>query len=700
MPSLGVAIVCTALWLSYARSRHNTIQQLRYLPANSVVHLAGTVIQVDQPTHRFWIEDSTGAIPLPLESVRSTLRLGETVFVEAVETGSKPSPQPSPSGSRNAPGPARKHGRAPPSAVPFQKIALSANPAPAAGGDPGNLSIADAAPGVQLQVLRVSRDDSAGIAVASIALLWILLLRARTRHQGVALQKSTETSRAIRELSIAVENVTREGAFEGEVPVHRAAEVAPLSIGFNAMLAEIQRRYFNRREFEQRLQHLALIDDLTGLPNRRLLADRLTQSIARARREQRIVGLICADLDGFKLVNDSFGHGVGDALLAQVALRLTARFRESDTIARQGGDEFAVVLDQIRDRRDAQTAASGLLEALSAPFEIAGQTIQVGVCIGISFFPDGREQGQLIQQAGCALYAARRKGRNSIVQYSDDLGTAARERLTLERELQYAMARGEISVHYQPEYDIASNAIVRFEALARWTHPTLGRISPASFIPVAEESGLILSLGTYIMERACAEALKWQEIAGRPIQIGVNVSTVQFARDSFFEEVAGILHRTGLHPSLLQLELTESATVAGIERASEMMQRFHRMGVSIAVDDFGTGYSCLSYLPKLAFDALKLDRSFVNDLVERRETRTFVHSILTLAHDLGMKVIVEGVDTIEHLSLARSLGADEAQGYLLGEPSPDPMASFASGWSSDNASRTALALKPATAMSS
>jgi EAL domain-containing protein (putative c-di-GMP-specific phosphodiesterase class I) len=259
------------------------------------------------------------------------------------------------------------------------------------------------------------------------------------------------------------------------------------------------------------------------------------------------------------------------------------------------------------------------------------------------------------------------------VHYGDGLGSAARERMTLEGELRRAIENGDIDVYYQPEFDLSSNAIVRFEALARWTHPKLGRIPPVSFIPVAEESGLIVPLGAYVMERACADATTWQRKANRPIQVAVNVSSVQFARDTFLEEVEEVLRRTGLKPSLLQLELTESATLTGLERAADLMRRLTGRGIGIAMDDFGTGYSCLSYLPKLAFDALKLDRSFVNELAVRPETRAFVQSILLMAHNLHMKVIVEGIETVEQLELMRSMGTDEAQGYLLGRPTPNPM---------------------------
>ncbi len=505
-------------------------------------------------------------------------------------------------------------------------------------------------------------------------LIWVILLRRRVQRQMADLRKAADTARAIRDLSGAMQNVTREQRFDTEVSVRGSEAIAQLVVGFNRMLVELQQREKAKREAEARLQHMALIDDLTGLPNRRLLAERLSLCLARARREQRILALLYIDLDGFKLVNDSLGHAIGDELLSQVSQRLKARFRESDTLARLGGDEFTLILDAVHHASDAERAAESLLEVLKPPFEIEGHSIRITASVGISLFPNhGNEGGQLLQQADCAMYAAKRNGKNRVVQFGDHLGHAARERLTLEGELRRALADKNISVHYQPEFDLATNTIVRFEALARWVHPTMGNIPPLNFIPVAEESGLIVPLGAHIMEKACMEAVHWQKHANRPIQVAVNVSSVQFARDSFVEEVEDILHRTGLHPCLLQIELTESATLTGVERAAEMMRRLKSKGISVAMDDFGTGYSCLSYLPKLSFDALKLDRSFVNELIVRPETQGFVKSILMLAHNLNMKVIVEGIETREQLELIRALGTNEAQGYLLGRPSPNPI---------------------------
>lgn len=505
-------------------------------------------------------------------------------------------------------------------------------------------------------------------------LMWVILLRRQVQRQMADLRRAADTARAIRDLSTAMQNVSRQQRFDTEVSVRGSEAIAQLVVGFNRMLVELQQREKAKQEAEARLQHMALIDDLTGLPNRRLLAERLSHCLARARREQRMLALLYIDLDGFKLVNDSLGHAIGDELLTQVSHRLKARFRESDTLARLGGDEFTLILDSVHEPGDAERAAQSLLEILRPPFEIDGHSIRMTASVGVSLFPNhGNEGGQLLQQADCAMYAAKRNGKDRVVQFGDDMGYAARERLMLESELRRALAEKDIFVHYQPEFELANYTIVRFEALARWTHPTLGNIPPLSFIPVAEESGLIVPLGAYIMERACTDAVQWQQVSDRPIQVAVNVSSVQFARDSFVEEIEDILQRTGLHPSLLQIELTESATLTGVERAAEMMRRLKAKGISVAMDDFGTGYSCLSYLPKLSFDALKLDRSFVNELIVRPETRGFVKSILMLAHNLNMKVIVEGIETREQLELIRALGTNEAQGYLLGRPSPNPL---------------------------
>ncbi|MGC2582215.1 MAG: diguanylate cyclase, partial [Acidobacteriaceae bacterium] len=398
----------------------------------------------------------------------------------------------------------------------------------------------------------------AAVALLSLAILAVLTrvnrLRSQVSEQEGALQKASETTQAIRELSRTMLQVAAQRPFDVQFPVRGSEEVAELVDGFNAMLTEMQRRDRARKEAEARLQQMVLFDDLTGLPNRRLLTDRLLHSLAKAWRENRKVALLYLDLDGFKLVNDGLGHSVGDALLGQVAQRMKARFRQSDTLARIGGDEFTLIIENIQGAEDADTVARDAMELLKAPFDVDGHSIRMTASIGISLFPDhAQEGGQLLRQADCAMFAAKRNGKNRVVQFGDGLGTAARERLMLEGELRQAIDNGEITLHYQPEFDLATNTIVRFEALARWTHPTPGPIPPLSFIPIAEESGLIVPLGAYVLERACTDAVKWQARAKRPLQVAVNVSSVQFARDSFLEEVEDTLHRTGLKPSLLQL---------------------------------------------------------------------------------------------------------------------------------------------------
>jgi diguanylate cyclase (GGDEF)-like protein len=430
----------------------------------------------------------------------------------------------------------------------------------------------------------------------------------------------------------------------------------------------------------RQLQHQALNDDLTGLPNRRLLADRLTHALGVARREGQQVALLYIDLDGFKLVNDSLGHVIGDQLLRQVADRLRSRVRSSDTLARLGGDEFAVVMNGNAVREQAAVAAVALLAILAPPFQVEEHEITISASIGMSVFPEnGTTPMDLLQQADSAMYAAKRLGKNQLTAFSDELGASIRERLMLETDLRTAIVRGEICAWYQPEFEVATGKLMRFEALARWMHPTLGSVPPGKFIPIAEETGLIVPLGNHIMEAACREAARWQRMTGRAVQVAVNVSSLQLMRETFVPEVAEILAATGLDPHLLQIELTESITVNGAARVGIAMQELASLGVSLAIDDFGTGYSCLSYLPRLPFDALKIDRSFVSDLGVRSEVDAMVHALVNLAHNFGMKVIAEGVETEEQMARITELGCNEVQGYLLGKPTSTPQIYLSAG---------------------
>jgi len=423
--------------------------------------------------------------------------------------------------------------------------------------------------------------------------------------------------------------------------------------------------------------HESLNDPLTGLPNRRFMFDRLSSLLSKVRRDKDMIGVLFLDLDGFKVVNDSLGHSIGDALLIEVAKCLRSRVRETDVLARLGGDEFMVVLDGLHNKKEAAQIATNLLEAISRPLSVEGHEITVSVSIGISIFPGSAMDGEeLMRQADSAMYAAKREGKNRIMHYTPKIGALVHERLSLENQLRGAMARQEIFVHYQPEFEVETLRLIRFEALARWTHPTLGMIPPDKFIPIAEESGLIVAMGAYIMQCACAEAVKWQGILPHPVQVAVNVSSIQFHRKGFVDDVSLVLQQSGLKPELLQIELTESVMLNGGTSSSETMNRIRELGISLAIDDFGTGYSCLSYLPSLPFDALKIDSSFVRDLGIKPESESMVRTLIVLAHNIGMRVIVEGVETHEQLGFIRAYGANEVQGYLLGRPTANPIEDF------------------------
>ncbi len=481
--------------------------------------------------------------------------------------------------------------------------------------------------------------------------------------------------RPIDELALAMRHVTVEHDFSARVFPAGEGEFALLGRGFNSMLAALEKYAAEEADYEAKLQYQALNDELTGLPNRRLMADRLEHALEVATRDLNCAALLYIDLDGFKLVNDSLGHLVGDLLLAEVGKRLQSRVRGSDTLARLGGDEFAIIMGGVISKEAPGRLGSQLLEILAAPFCVEQHEIRIGASIGISLFPDhGTSSVLLLQNADSAMYADKRAGKNQVAYFSDDMGTSARERLNLEYELRWAMEHGGITLQYQPEFELGTMKIIRFEALARWSHPTLGQIPPGKFIPIAEEAGLIVELGAYLLETACREAMRWQNTQLGSIQVAVNVSTIQFVRETFVDEVAEVLRVTGLAPALLQIELTESVTVGGMEQAAHTMNRLAELGVSMAVDDFGTGYSSLSYLAGLPFRFLKIDRSFVVELEHRADLKNMIRSLVMLAHDLGMKVIAEGVETVPQLNLIERLGGDEVQGFLLGKPTPEPMA--------------------------
>ncbi len=426
----------------------------------------------------------------------------------------------------------------------------------------------------------------------------------------------------------------------------------------------------DRKAAESRLQELATHDTLTGLPNRALLGERVQQMLD-ACRPGTSVAVMFLDLDRFKEVNDSFGHEMGDVLLCEVASRLRRVLRPLDVVARLGGDEFVVAADCASGRPGAERIAAKLLDVLTAPVTVGGIDVIVGASIGISMFPhDATTRETLFQTADTAMYRAKNAGRNRYRFFEPEMTLAARARMALEVSLRPALARAEFELHYQPRIDLGTMAPVGMEALIRWNHPERGRVPPQQFIAIAEETGMIVPIGRWVLQEACLRTRALMEEFGRKMVVSVNVSARQLGSSGFVDEVREVLAQTGLPPDCLELELTESTLIEDIEHTASMLRELKRIGVALAVDDFGTGYSGLAYLRRFPIDVLKLDRSFVLQKDGNVTTSDFVKAFVDLAHALNMAVVAEGVETDEVLQLLRDARCDQAQGYLLAKPMP------------------------------
>ena len=424
-----------------------------------------------------------------------------------------------------------------------------------------------------------------------------------------------------------------------------------------------------RKQAEDRMRHIAQTDALTGLPNRLALLMRLAQILPDARRHHWKVAMMFLDLDRFKIINDTLGHQIGDELLREVASRLSKLVRETDFVARIGGDEFVVILPAIHSPADAATVASKVTAALSTPIEAFGHELHTSPSIGISIFPDdGPDADIILKNADTAMYHAKAAGRNNYQFFAAEMNQAAAERLNIERKLRHAIARNELSLDFQPQFNAADRVPIGVEALVRWHHPSDGLISPARFIPVAEETGLINDIGDWVLNTACTEMARWIRAGLKPMRIAVNVSARQLRRRDFCETVASALTHSHLPPELLELEITESSVMENPQEAVRILERLGRMGVTLAIDDFGTGYSSLAYLKLFPIDHLKIDRSFVADIEHDLNDRAIAFGTIALAHSLGLKVIAEGVETEDQLELLRTNGCDEIQGYLLSRP--------------------------------
>ena len=490
--------------------------------------------------------------------------------------------------------------------------------------------------------------------------------------------ESRETTPNPMELAVANDRVmnlpancilVRRDGFESPIedsvaPIHnREGEATGAVIVFRDVSAA--------RAMSLQMSHSAQHDFLTGLPNRMLFNDRVNQAIALAPRHMKKVAVLFLDLDGFKHINDSLGHPVGDKLLQSIALRLVNCVRAADTVSRQGGDEFVVLLSEVAQAEDAAITARRMLQAVAEAHGVDHHDLHVTTSIGLSIYPDdGLDAETLIKNADTAMYQAKENGRQSYQFFKPAMNVRAVERQSIEESLRRAVEREEFTLHYQPKISLATGEITGAEALIRWTHPTRGAVSPAQFIPVAEDCGLILPIGKWVLREACRQARAWMD-AGLPLRsVAVNISAMEFRQEEFLRGVFAILEETGLHPRCLELELTESVLMKHVDSTESILKALRARGVQVAVDDFGTGYSSLSYLRRFPIDALKIDQSFVRQITSAPDETSIVTAIISMGRSLKLRVVAEGVETQQELAFLQGNHCDEAQGYYFSRPVP------------------------------
>jgi len=475
------------------------------------------------------------------------------------------------------------------------------------------------------------------------------------------------------------QRVWHHGYWQGEVwdrrrngdiyPKWLTVSVVRDAVGRPVNYIEIFSDVSERKEREERVRHLAHHDFLTDLPNRVLLNDRIAQAISHAERNRSQVAVLFLDLDRFKNVNDSLGHSVGDKLLQEVARRLRTCMRASDTVSRQGGDEFVILMPDVADPADIARGAQKVLDAVASAYAIDGHELITTPSIGISVYPsDGDDVESILKNADAAMYHAKESGRNNYQFFTQDMNTRALERLSLERSLRRAVERGELRLHYQPQYDVKSGRIVGVEALVRWQHPELGLIPPGRFIRFAEETNLIKEVGEWVLHEACRQGCAWQAQGMPAVRIAVNISAMQFRDPDLPGIVLAALRASGLDARHLEIELTESIIMEDVERATGSLEQLKTLGLELAIDDFGTGYSSLSYLKRFPIDLLKIDQSFVRDITTDKDDAAITSAIIALTHNLGLRTIAEGVETAEQLAFLEGHGCDEVQGFLFSRP--------------------------------
>ncbi|MDA1117595.1 MAG: EAL domain-containing protein [Proteobacteria bacterium] len=464
-----------------------------------------------------------------------------------------------------------------------------------------------------------------------------------------------------------VEDVTEQRRAGDELRESLERAVAERTAELKAANARLGAEIGDRRDAEERARHLADHDALTGLPNRRLLEDRLTQALALSQRNRQQTAVMFVDLDRFKAINDSLGHAAGDQVLQEVAQRLVKQLRVGDTICRIGGDEFVVVLPEAKRSTDAAHVAGKIIETLSQPVRAADRDLTVTPSIGIAVFPDdGRDAETLIRNADAAMYHAKESGRANYQFFTEQMNQTASRRLALESDLRRAVKKGELVLHYQPVAELKGGAVVAHEALVHWQHPQKGLVPPAEFIQLAEDTGLILGIGEWVLREAC----RWATFIGTEhgVQVAVNLSARQFKDPKLIELVRRVLAESGLPPKLLVLEITETTAMQQTDVAVSTLKKLKELGVSLAIDDFGTGYSSLAYLRRFPVDRLKIDRAFVADVPGDRNAESLVRGIIGLAHALGLKVVAEGVETGAQRDFLAAQGCDLVQGQLIGPP--------------------------------
>ncbi len=452
------------------------------------------------------------------------------------------------------------------------------------------------------------------------------------------------------------------------------------------------------RRAEETIKRMAHSDPLTDLPNKQLFMDRLNQAVVHASAHERQLAVMFLDLDRFKLINDTLGHDIGDLLLMSIAERLAGCMTAQDTVARLGGDEFTIILGDVSSATEVANIADTILAALAKPIRVRDQELFISTSIGISMFPvDGSNSVHLLKNADAALYRAKERG-NGYEFYVSEMNAAAPERLALENSLRRAMDRGELSLHYQPQMDLVTGRIVGAEALARWNHPDWGMVPPATFIPLAEETGLIIPITEWVLRTACQQSKAWQTAGWPAIRISVNLSGRSFKQRDLASMVDRVFRETGLLPQHLDLELTESSLMEDVEATTATLGRLNAMGIQLSIDDFGTGYSSLSYLKRFPLSTLKIDRSFIRDLANDQDDAAIVKAIIALAHSLCLRVVAEGVETEEQLNFLRNENCDEIQGYYFSRPLPaDAFAQFLAKQAASQASTHTPVIPPSSA---